>query len=308
MSLRPFNPEKDRSVFADKRLFKFMGDRFERVTKFQEFLEAFQNPDLFFVFDLGGPGSGHYGHKGTKGRRGGSAPGTSAIGVARRAEKISQQPGKKGDSIPSWDVHVKNLNEEFGDWNEKKSAALRQELTEGMSQAVSGSIRQHLKAEHKDFSETFKTENIENLGEALSTGDINNELARIERATQWDLYHRTGGQETVKLYHGSSFGDGEVPEWTSSVKSNFSMTESYDQAYSFASWETGTVLELEIPISQIKMSWRTIDFGPGYKEYEYIIKAGDYSKGAKSYSVDNFKAYFDSSIRMNKSKITEKRL
>ena len=88
MSLRPFNPEKDRSVFADKRLFKFMGDRFERVTKFQEFLEAFRTPDLFFVFDLGGPGSGHYGHKGTKGRRGGSAPGTSAIGVARRAEKI----------------------------------------------------------------------------------------------------------------------------------------------------------------------------------------------------------------------------
>ncbi len=107
MSLRQFNPDKDRVVFRERRLFKFVGEsEFEQVVSLQEFLLAFQHPKLYFTWDLGGPGSGHYGHKGTKGRRGGSTPGTSAIGAARRSEKIKASGAErtgiyKGKQIPS---------------------------------------------------------------------------------------------------------------------------------------------------------------------------------------------------------------
>ena len=71
MGFRPFNPEKDRTAFAENRLYEFVGgDQFDLVTDFTRFLEAYQNPGLFFV--LGGPGSGNWGHKGTPGKRGGS--------------------------------------------------------------------------------------------------------------------------------------------------------------------------------------------------------------------------------------------
>ncbi len=76
MGLRLFNAEKDRTVFVENRLFEFVGDgQFSLVTNFSRFLEAYQNSGLFFVLELGGPGSGHHGHKGVKGRRGGSSPG-----------------------------------------------------------------------------------------------------------------------------------------------------------------------------------------------------------------------------------------
>ena len=54
MSFRSLNPETDRTAFAERRLFEFVGgDKFEPVTDFTRFLEAFHSPGLFFVFEEG---------------------------------------------------------------------------------------------------------------------------------------------------------------------------------------------------------------------------------------------------------------
>ncbi len=112
MSLRPFNPEKDRSAFVDKRLFKFVGDnQFERVVNFQGFLQAYKNPDLYFVFDemLGGPTSGHRGHKGVPGYRGGSMPSSGRANfaaVSAAVEKNTLQADPNDDHfIGAYESH-----------------------------------------------------------------------------------------------------------------------------------------------------------------------------------------------------------
>jgi len=52
MGFRTFNPEKDRAVFAEGRLYEFVGgSEFKPVMEFNRFLEAFHAPGLFFVFE-----------------------------------------------------------------------------------------------------------------------------------------------------------------------------------------------------------------------------------------------------------------
>lgn len=238
--------------------------------------------------EKGGPGSGHWAHPGRPPDHGGSATGGG------------------------WQSYVAALDTEFGAWSDKKVQEASEEMRLGMAQALQLELIRH-GGGAGDWKETFSVEHLkkEASGFQETFQAAKSQLETLQRMTHWDLVHRTGGAESVMLLHGRSTPAGaSMPDWIDKVGENLSCSEAPSVAHSFTFTkdpEGGSVITFEVPIGAVKLSWRSAkSLRRAFpKEYEYVLKGGNYRGHARMSSAEAFlrrypiEHYRDSTITGN---------